>query len=162
MAAIWSRIVRPSHALPPQRTGGDACCTVDETRLAVAEAAKGAQNDQKFVQCVTHDYHLSRTDRCLREAVAAAGLAGVVTVLPALTPEQAAETARLVPGLELLRAIITAATLPPATRRWEGRGERLVRLLHWGSALLAKLTGGRFSLEHWLAEGRREALAPRA
>lgn len=157
VATIWSRIVRPYHALPPQRTVGDSCCTVEESRQVVDLALQGPAMEQKFVQCVSHDYHIARVDLTLREAVARRGVEGTVTVLPTLTPEQAGDSARRVPGLDPLREIIAAAAIPEHILQWERRGERLTHVLHaisnWGERLTGK------SLERWLAAGRRTSLA---
>lgn len=157
VSTIWARIVRPYHALPPQRTVGDSCCTVEESRQVVDLALQGPATEQKFVQCVSHAYHAPRVDLTLREAVAQRRAEGLVTVLPTLTPEQAADSARRVPGLEPLREIIAAAALPEKVLRWERRGEALTRLLHSVSNLGERLTGK--SLERWLAAGRRTSLA---
>ncbi len=157
VATFWAKVLRPSFALPPQRTGGDSCCTVEEARLVVDLALQGPAGDQKFVQCVTTEYHARRADAALRDALRVRRAEGAVNLLPTLTPEQVLDSARLVPGLEPLRAIVAAATVPASTLRWERQGERLTRLLHVASSLLERATGGRFNLERHLAASRRLA-----
>ncbi|MBP9750864.1 MAG: hypothetical protein KBC95_03385 [Candidatus Peribacteraceae bacterium] len=159
VATLWAKVVRPHFALPPQRTGGDSCCTVEEARLVVDLALQGPAGDQKFVQCVTTSYHVRRADLALRDALRIRRAEGAVNLLPTLTPEQVFESARLVPGLEPLKRIVEAAALPESALRWERQGERLTRLLHTVSSLLERLTGGRFNLERRLAASRRLAFA---
>ena len=73
VATIWAKIVRPHFALPPQRTGGDSCCTVEESRLVLDVALQGPAGDQKFVQCVTTSYHIRRADAALPAKLRQAG-----------------------------------------------------------------------------------------
>jgi hypothetical protein len=152
--------VAPYHALPETAIGGGhSCCTVEESRVLVAECA--LHEGHRQIQCFTHAYHRSRVDATLRDAIGDAGAAGTIEALGTLTPEDLLREHEALPAateLVFLHEVIAAATVSPAVLKAEERKERWCRRLYRMSRFLERWTGGKVRIEQWLASRRRNAL----
>lgn len=146
MAMIW-RNVMPEELmkdLPPAQVQWESTCTWNEIRAV----CQHKRSSDESILASTHAYHLPRVQSMYIEQ----GESGNV-----LTPEEILGKCPLMqPPEKFVAELIRIATPSDDLDRRERRKESFIyRPLHVVSRIGERLTGGRFSLEEWIAEKLR-------
>lgn len=157
VSTIWSDVVFRRYSEVEQSFQSVSCCTVEESRLIIAEAMVGTRAAQ--VQCVTHEYHKKRVDWTLRAALRRARAEQQVELWPTMTPEEVLEqSGDGEQRYRFLREIILASQITPGRLEAEFRAEFPIRVLYCLSSFIERLTFGAVNIETWLASRRRNRL----
>jgi hypothetical protein len=147
--SIWCHVVPEElmRGLLPPIVENVSDCTVAEARTLLSHV----RETQSRLHAITHDYHVARVARTLREE------AGSSDAIRVYTPEAIAGAANIrQPAEQFIADIVRVGAIPKATLRKERLLEAFIYWpLHVVSRGVEHATGGYVTVEEWIARRLR-------